>query len=107
MSLGSKLKDLRILKRQSLQQVAESIGASKAHIWELERGTSRNPSLELLSKLADHFGVSISTFVGENPDDPTEDPEIIAMFRDLKKLDAPSRETIRVLIDQLRRTKGR
>lgn len=45
MSLATKLKDLRVRRGQSLQQVADGVGVSKAHIWQLERGDSTNPSL--------------------------------------------------------------
>ena len=62
--------------------------ASKAHIWELEKGDSRNPSIELLQRLAQHFDVSIAYVVGEDPDAPDEEKELVAMFRELKDLDA-------------------
>lgn len=64
MSLGSKLKDLRLNKEKSLQEVADHVGASKPHIWELERGTSKNPSLELLKNLAKYYGVTIDYLTG-------------------------------------------
>ena len=51
MPLSTKLKELRARSRESLQQVADAVGVSKAHIWELERGTSKNPGLDLLKKL--------------------------------------------------------
>ena len=44
MSLATKLKDLRVKSGQSLQQVADGVSVSKAHIWQLERGDSTNPS---------------------------------------------------------------
>ena len=52
MSLAMKLQKLRTQRGQSLQVVADAVGASKAHIWELEKGTTRNPSIELLKSLA-------------------------------------------------------
>jgi len=64
MSLGTRLKELRLNKGVSLQAVADSVDASKPHIWELERGTTKNPSLELLSKLANYFGVSVDFLAG-------------------------------------------
>lgn len=65
MSLGAKLKELRIRKGESLQEVADAVKASKPHIWELEAEKSRNPSLELLRGLAEHFGVTISYLLDE------------------------------------------
>jgi transcriptional regulator with XRE-family HTH domain len=59
MSLGTRLKELRLEREVSLQVVADAVGASKPHIWELERGTTKNPSIDLLKKLAIYYGVSL------------------------------------------------
>lgn len=59
MSLSLRLKSLREKNKESLQDVADSVEVSKTHIWELERGTSKNPSIELIKKLALHFKVTI------------------------------------------------
>jgi len=108
MSLATKLQKLRTAKRQSLQDVADAIGASKAHVWELEKGTAKNPSIELVRKLADHFGVSIASLVGEVPDEGSDEEQLLVMYRDLKSLDAKERELIEDIIKgmQKRRTGG-
>jgi len=109
MSFGVRLHELRIRNSMSLQDVATAIGISKAHVWNMEKGTSDNPSIELVIKLADLFRVRVADLVGENPEHAAEEPEVVAMFRDLKRLDEGDRETIRVLMEQLRRrreTKG-
>lgn len=100
MSLGSRLKALRIKNNESLQDVADAVKASKAHIWDIERGASKNPTMELLDKLATHFGVSISELVGEEP--PKEmHRELVALYRDLKTLSDSDRQTIRDLAKRL------
>ena len=98
---GARLKQLRIRKNQSLQQVANAVEASKAHIWELEKGGSRNPSTELLWRLARHFNVSIAYLVGEDPEATEEKQELVAMFRDLKDLDSDDREMLNNLMRQM------
>lgn|ERR1700761_2751025 len=65
MSLGSKLRELRTRKRESLQQLADAVGASKAHIWELETEKSTNPSLDLLKKIATHFDIAVASLLEE------------------------------------------
>jgi len=102
MSLATKLKQLRVRNRQSLQDVADAIGASKTHIWDLETGRSSNPSVDLLTKLANHFNVGIADLVGENPDAPGEDQKHVALFRELKQLSEPDLETIRMLMQRLK-----
>ncbi len=103
MSFGSRLHDLRIRQALSLQDVADAVGMSKAHVWNLEKGLSDNPSMDMVTRLADLFRVRIADLVGENPDAADEDPAVVAMFRDLKRLDPRDRETIKVLMDQLKR----
>jgi transcriptional regulator with XRE-family HTH domain len=80
MSLAAKLKRLREKQGQSLQQVADGVGVSKVHIWELEKGSSKNPSLDLLKRLAVHYSVPIAFFHDDNIE-PTE-AEALQFFRD-------------------------
>jgi transcriptional regulator with XRE-family HTH domain len=68
MAIGDRLKELRLRSGKSLQQVADAIGASKAHIWELEANRSKNPSLDLLQKLASYYGVTVAYLI-EEPED--------------------------------------
>ena len=106
MSFGAQLRVLRIRNRLSLQDVATAVGMSKAHVWNLEKGLSENPSIDIVTKLADLFRVRVADLLGENPNGKDEEPEMVAMFRDLKRLDGRDRETIQVLMDQLKRRKG-
>ena len=107
MSFADRLGELRSAQRLSLQEVADKVGISKAHVWNLEKGLSDNPSMELVVKLAELFRVRVADLVGENPDNAEEEPEMVALFRDLKNLDEPDRETIRVLMEQLKRNRKR
>jgi len=72
MPIGDKIKEMRVRKGQSLQQVADAIGASKAHIWELESNRSKNPSIELLQKLSSHFGTTVGYLIEEGQGDLTK-----------------------------------
>ena len=101
MALGPKLKELRVKNGKSLQDLADEVGASKAHIWDLETGRAKNPTIELLSKLASALGTSISDLIGENPQEG-EAPEVLAMYRELKELSATDRETIKIMMERLK-----
>ncbi|MCG2626316.1 helix-turn-helix domain-containing protein [Bradyrhizobium sp. WYCCWR 13023] len=105
MSLASKIKELRVKKKKSLQDVADEVGASKAHIWDLETGKSSNPSIELLTKLAKCFGVSVAEMIGENPAAKDVDPQVVAMYRELKELSPADRQAIQVMMDHLKTRK--
>jgi transcriptional regulator with XRE-family HTH domain len=102
MSFSSKLKELRIRYRQSLQQVADGVGTSKTHVWDMEQGNSGNPSRELLVKLAGHFRVSVSELIGEDPNAAGEPSELVALYRDLKKLSSQDIKTIEAVMRGLK-----
>jgi len=104
LSLAMKLQKLRTAKRESLQDVADAIGASKGHVWELEKGTASNPSVDLLRKLAEHFGVTIASLIGEMPGDE-HDEELLVMFRDLQGLSGTDRAVIDDIIKGMKRRK--
>jgi transcriptional regulator with XRE-family HTH domain len=105
MSLAAKIKNLRIRKGLSLQDLADRVESSKAHIWDLESGRSKNPSVDLLAKLAKALEVSIADLVGENPTGKDEDPHIVAMYRELKDLTPEDRKVIQTVIDGFKRKK--
>jgi transcriptional regulator with XRE-family HTH domain len=102
MTLASKIKELRLKKNKSLQQVADDVGASKAHIWDLETGRSKNPSIDLLTQLAKCFGVSVAELIGENPAAKGVDPQVVAMYRELKDLSPADRQAIQAMMDHLK-----
>ena len=80
MSLSTKLRELRANKKVSLQAVADAIGVSKPHVWELEKGKTSNPSLDLLKKLAKYYGVSID-FLANESSEKSDNKNIIALLR--------------------------
>lgn len=89
MSLADKIHALRLDKGQSLQEVADAVGVSKAHIWQIEKSRAGNPSMGLVSKLADHFGVTVAWLVSEDyTADATDSSSSLArMFRQAQDLD--------------------
>src|SRR3954452_14039915 len=86
MGVGRRITELRLKRSESLQQVADAVGVSKAHIWELEKGRTDNPSMALVTRLADHFGTSVASLVGENPKAKDADPRLARLFRQAGEL---------------------
>jgi transcriptional regulator with XRE-family HTH domain len=97
MNIAERMTRLRLQKGESLQDVASAVGVSKAHIWELEKGRTDNPSMGLVTRLAEHFGVSVAYMVGEDPAAADADVELARMFRQAQELD----DSDRALLDQL------
>lgn len=103
MSFARKLHDLRLARGLSLQNVADEVAISKAHVFNLEKGIATNPSMELVVKLAELFRVRVADLVGDNPDAEDQPAEMVAMFRDLKSLPEEDRMTIQMLMETMKK----
>jgi len=105
LDFAARLKQLRLEKGQSLQDVADAVQASKAHIWEIENGKSRNPSIELLSRLAGHFGVSVSALIGEGMQSAADD-EALVFYQAVRRLPKGDREVLKAVIEGMKARAG-
>ena len=98
MSFSSKLKELRLQKGLSLQDAANLIGISKTHFWDLETGKSKNPSYDLLEKISDKFGISISSLVNEDIE-TNENEELKVLFREMNNLEQSDLDVIKLIVE--------
>lgn len=80
MSLAERLRLLRAERKVSLQVVADAVGISKPHVWELEKGKTQNPSFELLKSFADFYGVTLDHLAGLEVGN-SRSQKLNAMFR--------------------------
>ena len=103
MSVGHRIGKLRLVRKESLQEVADAVGVSKAHIWELEKGRADNPSMALVTRLADHFGVSIRFLVDEDIEALDAEEELARMFRQARELDDHDRKVLDDMIQSFRK----
>jgi transcriptional regulator with XRE-family HTH domain len=106
MPLADRIRTFRMKKGLSLQELADAAGVSKAHIWDLEQNRSKNPSLELLTKLADRLGVAVKDLVGENPEGEEEGSRVVGMYRELKDLSDRDLDVIQQMIERLKDKEG-
>lgn len=102
MSFATNLRFHRTQKKLSLQKLADLVGVSKAHIWDLETERATNPSLEVLKKLSNVLEVPIATLVGEDLSSVEPNDESVVLFRNLQTLDPEDRETIKLMMDRLK-----
>lgn len=56
---GFYLREARQRNDMSLSEAAALIKCTKAHLWELEKGSSRNPSIAVLAGIAAAYGLDI------------------------------------------------
>ena len=62
---GKKLKNARQSKKYSMQYLADLIKSSKSHIWEMENGITKNPTLNTVSRLADALDKPLTFFIDD------------------------------------------
>ena len=98
-----KLKKERGKKKKSLQEVAYSVGVSKAHIWDLEAGNAKNPTIELMGKLAKYYEVTVSYLIGE--EEGSNNGEFKVMYRNFQGLTEKDRKAVKVLMGALKTEK--
>ncbi len=92
-----KLKQLRIDRKASLQDVADVIRLSKAHIWELEAGKVTNPGIQTIRKFAAFYNVSLGYLLDE--DLSTVDEELVVICRNIQKLGKRDKKLLLGLMD--------
>jgi len=64
MALKERLKSLRIAKGISVAALAVASGVSAPYIWQIESGTKKNPTGDVLQKLAAALGVTVADLIG-------------------------------------------
>ena len=102
MQIGERLFNMRQKSNLSLQDVATAVGISKAHVWELEKGRSKNPSFDLVQKLAKHYGVSIDALIGDDDEPDTATLQIERLHRGFESLSDGDRTVVEQMIKSLK-----
>jgi transcriptional regulator with XRE-family HTH domain len=74
-TISVRIKALRSQRQLSLQELADRAGCTKTHIWELEQGRSRNPTIEMAVSVANALGVSLEYLTGLSSTQPNLHPE--------------------------------
>ena len=98
-TLGEKLRELRIAKGLTLEQLAELTGSSKSYIWDLENRSPPRPSAEKLSKIAVQLGMTIDYLLDEDDEVGIDEAADASFYRKYRKMDAPTKEKIRRMVD--------
>jgi len=68
---------MRLYRKQaklSLQDVADAAGMTKSHIWEMEQGSSVNPTVRAVWSIAAALGTSPADMLGFDPNVVGSDP---------------------------------
>ncbi|MCU7370732.1 helix-turn-helix transcriptional regulator [Paucibacter sp. O1-1] len=102
--LADKLREQRGLKGLSLDGLAKQAGLSKSYLWELENRDATKPSVEKLQAVATVLDVDVAFFLDDSVDELSEDYRDKQFFRNYAKLDSPSKERLRNILDALKKS---
>jgi transcriptional regulator with XRE-family HTH domain len=84
--IAARCAELREQHGLSLQDVADRAELSKSHIWDLEQGRARNPTVDTAVRLARAFGVSLDYMTGLSNNVPTLHPEALRIACEIDTL---------------------
>lgn len=102
--LADKLRAQRGAKGLSLDGLAKQAGLSKSYLWELENREGTKPSVEKLQAVAAVLDVDVAFFLDDSVDELSEDYRDKQFFRNYSKLDEPSKERLRNILDALKKS---
>ena len=82
-ALGKRLFDIRSQRGETQETVAEAIGINCVSLSRYETG-QRMPKMNILARLADHYGVTLDTILGREGKKPNTDNEkLLSTFEQL------------------------
>jgi transcriptional regulator with XRE-family HTH domain len=91
---GERIKELRIEKGLTLEQLAKETDSSKSYVWELENKDPPRPSVEKLSAIAVTLGVTVDYLFGRDSQTLGE-AEDKAFFRKYNGMPEETRRQLR------------
>src|SRR3972149_6754877 len=65
LTVGKRIANLRQIKGLSLPDLAKKAGISKGYLWQIENGAEPNPSIGLLTKIAEALDTTVADLLGQ------------------------------------------
>lgn len=83
MSIGERIRKLRMEKKLSLTELALRAAVAKSYLSSVERGLQMNPSIQFLSKIAAVLDVSVESLITEtHPSSASIDEEWVHLAKE-------------------------
>ncbi len=93
-TFGERIKELRVARGLTLEQLAQATDSSKSYIWELENKNPPRPSAEKLSAIASALEVTVDYLMGRD-DQTLAEAEDKAFYRAYSNMPAETRRKLR------------
>lgn len=99
--IGERIKETREQLQLTQAQFAEKLGVTSSLCTLWEKGV-RKPSADVLLKIGENFGVSLDyLFFGSTPNKAVQNPDLVAVLEEYRKLSTRDRNTVKGLIELL------
>ena len=96
-NFGERIKQLRVGRGLTLEQLAQATDSSKSYVWELENKNPPRPSAEKLSAIATALDVTVDYLLGAD-DQTLADAEDKAFYRAYSSMPEETRRQIREMV---------
>ena len=83
--IGERIKKCRKKRQLTLNHLATATGISKSYLSNIERGLQMNPSLNVLSKIAEHLDVKVEELLGTKPAKIDLEPGWIELLKEVQE----------------------
>jgi transcriptional regulator with XRE-family HTH domain len=91
---GKRIKELRIAKGMTLDDLAKATNSAKSYVWELENKDPPRPSADKLSAIAKALDVTVDYLFGRD-EQSVGDATDLAFFREYTGLPPGTKEQLR------------
>jgi transcriptional regulator with XRE-family HTH domain len=103
MSLGTRIRELRLQKRLKQAELGAIVGLTYVQIGRYEIGKAK-PAADMLSKLAKALDTTADYLVNEDVDDPAitaqlTDRELLKQFKEVEQFSAEDKQVVKIFID--------
>jgi XRE family transcriptional regulator, master regulator for biofilm formation len=96
--VGKKIKKWRIKRRYTINQLSSAAGISKSYLSNIERGIQQNPSLNILSKIADCLDITVEDLLDSSQQNNDLEPDWMNFLHEIKELGV-SKEEFSYILD--------
>jgi len=107
-NLGTRIRGLRKQKQWSIVQLSDASGISKSHLSQIERGEIGNPTIGVLSAIAEALELSISELLRDSRDSAAQEAlgPLLHLAPPLAPVTGPSEQLLQMVRTTARELAG-
>ena len=95
MNIGSRIRDIRLIKNLTITAVAEAVGTTRPYLSDIERGVKK-PSFDMLEKICQALDVTLEDFLSIQTEPIALTPELKELLESAKDLSPSQIEALKI-----------